>query len=180
MQIRIRKADGSTEAYLHTKVLGSLHRAMATVQSDCLETAQILSDAVTYFLYQRCVRQTLTTDQVHQMIVTVLEGVGFNAAAEALTNHRLNRRLQRRRISVSDSEWPAWNKSLIVQDLIDRYKTERPLARAIAGLVEEKILRMGVAHIRRGLIRHLLMTDMEDLLEAHCELKASEEMCAAL
>ena len=53
MQIRITKADGSTEAYLHTKVLGSLHRAMAAVQPDCLETAQMLSDSVTYFLYRR-------------------------------------------------------------------------------------------------------------------------------
>ena len=118
MQIRITKADGSTEAYLHTKVLGSLHRAMAAVQSDCLETAQMLSDAVTYFLYERFKGETLTTDQIHQMILTVLEGAGFAAGAEALTAHRLNRRLQRRRISVTDSERLAWDKGLIVQDLI--------------------------------------------------------------
>ena len=180
MQIRITKADGSTEAYLHTKVLGSLHRAMAAVQSDCLETAQMLSDAVTYFLYERFKGETLTTDQIHQMILTVLEGAGFAAGAEALTAHRLNRRLQRRRISVTDSELLAWDKGLIVQDLIERYQIDEALARAIAGLVEEKILRIGAAHIRKGLIRHLVMTDMEDLLDAHHELTAAEEMCPAL
>ena len=180
MQIRITKADGSTEAYLHTKVLGSLHRAMAAVQSDCLETAQMLSDAVTYYLYRRFKGETLTTDQVHQMILTVLKGAGFTSAAEALTAHRLNRRLQRRRISVSDGEWPAWDKGLIVQDLIEHYRVEEALARVIAGSVEEKILRMGAAHIRKGLIRHLVMTDMEDLLDAHYELTATEEMCSAL
>jgi transcriptional regulator NrdR family protein len=178
MQIRVTKADGSTEAYLHTKVLGSLHRAMAAVQSDCLETAQMLSDAVTYFLYRRCKGETLTTDQIHQMVLTVLEGAGFSAAAEALTSHRLNRRLQRRRISVIDSECSAWDKGLIVRDLIEHYQIEAALARAIAGLVEEKILRMGAAHIRKGLIRHLVMTDMEDLLDDHYEL--TEEMCPAL
>jgi transcriptional regulator NrdR family protein len=178
MQIRVTKADGSTEAYLHTKVLGSLHRAIAAVQSDCLETAQMLSDAVTYFLYRRCKGETLTTDQIHQMVLTVLEGAGFAAAAEALTSHRLNRRLQRRRISVIDSECSAWDKGLIVRDLIEHYQIEAALARAIAGLVEEKILRMGAAHIRKGLIRHLVMTDMEDLLDAHYELTG--EMCPAL
>ena len=180
MRIRITKADGSTESYLHTKVLGSLHRAMAAVQSDCLETAQMLADAVTYFLYRRCKDETLTTDQIHQMILTVLQGADFAAAAEALTAYRLNRRLQRRRISVTDSEQLAWDKGLIVQDLIEHYCIERPLARAIAGLVEEKILRMGAAHIRKGLIRHLVMTDTEDLLEAHHALTAAEEMCVAL
>ena len=180
MQIRITKADGSTESYLHTKMLGSLHRAMAAVQSDCLETAQMLADAVTYFLYRRLKGDSVTTDQIHQMILTVLEGAGFSAGAEALTAHRLSRRLQRRRISVIDSEWLAWDKGLIVQDLVEHYRIERPLARVIAGSVEEKILRMAAGHIRKGLIRHLVMTDMEDLLEANQALTAAEEMCSAL
>ena len=140
----------------------------------------MLSDAVTYFLYRRFKGQMLTTDQIHQMILTVLEGSGFAPAAEALTAHRLSRQLMRRRISVIDSEWLAWDKGLIVQDLVEHYRIERPLARAIAGLVEEKVLRMGAAHIRKGLIRHLAMTDMEDLLEAHHELTEAEEMCSAL
>ena len=180
MQIRITKANGSTESYLHTKVLGSLHRALAAVESDCLETAQMLSDAVTYFLYRRCQGQTLTTDQIHEMILTILQGAGFVAAAESLNGYRLNRRLQRRRISVSDSDWPAWDKGLIVQHLTERYQIDRPLARAIAGSVEEKILRMGVGHIRKGLIRHLMMIDMENMLDAHHELTAPEKVCAVL
>ena len=180
MQIRITKTDGSTEAYLHTKVLGSLHRAMAAVHSDSLETAQMLSDSVTYYLYRRFKGETLTTDQIHQMILTVLEGAGFVSAGESLTAHRLNRQLQRRRISVTDSQWPMWNKRLIVQDLMEHYQVDKALARAIAGSVEEKILRMGAVHIRKGLVRHLVVTDMEDMLEAHHELAASEQMCPAL
>jgi len=180
MQIRVTKVDGSTEAYLHTKVLGSLHQAMAAVQSDCLETAQMLSDAVTYFLYQPSQSDRLTTDQIHQMVLTVLAGAGFASAAEVLAAHRLNRRLQRRRITVVDSEWCVWDKGLIVRDLIGCYQAERSLARAIAGSVEEKVLRMGAVQIRKGLIRHLVVTDLENMLDAHHELVAAEEMCAAL
>ncbi|MEN8127464.1 MAG: hypothetical protein ABFR90_06620 [Planctomycetota bacterium] len=180
MQIRVIKSDGSTEAYLHTKVLGTLHRAMAAVQSDCLETAQMLSDAVTYFLYRHPDSKTLTTDQIHQMILTVLDGAGFEAASQQLNTHRLNRRLQRRRIEVTDSSYPVWDKRCIVQDLMGQYCMERLLARTIAGSVEEKVLRMGVVRILKGTIHHLMLADMENLLDAHCALTAAEQPAAAL
>ena len=180
MQIRVTKTDGTTEPYLHTKVLGTMHRAMASVHSDCLETAQMLSDAVTYFLYRGPEPRTLTTDQIHKMILTVLEGADFKDAAERLNAHRLNRRLQRRRIEVIDSEYPVWDKGHIVSELMEQYLLEQPLARAIAGSVEEKALRMGVTHVRKGMVRHLVMTDMENLLDAHRQLTIAEQPCAAL
>ncbi|MDH4203022.1 MAG: hypothetical protein OEV87_09015 [Phycisphaerae bacterium] len=180
MQIQVLKADGSTESYLHTKVLGTLHRAMAAVESDCLETAQMLSDAVTYFLYRHPDSKALTTDQIHQMVLTVLDGAGFGAASEALNAHRLNRRLQRRRLEVLDSEYPVWDKRCIVRDLMEHYCLERSLARAIAGAVEEKVLRMGVLRIRKGTIRHLMIADMETLLEAQYQLNAAEPHAVAL
>ena len=170
MQIQVLKADGSTEPYLHTKVLGTLHRAMAAVQSDCLETAQMLSDAVTYFLYRHSESKVLTTDQIHQMILTVLDGAGVAEASEALNAHRLGRRLQRRRVEVIDGEQPVWNKGCIVLDLMEQYCLDRSMARAIAGAVEEKVLRMGVLRIRKGTIHHLMVDDMETLLEAHDQL----------
>ena len=180
MQIQVLKADGSTESYLHTKVLGTLHRAMAAVESDCLETAQMLSDAVTYFLYRHLESKTLTTDQIHQMVLTVLDGAGFGAASEALNAHRLTRRLQRHRVEVLDSEYPVWDKGCIVRDLMEQYCLERSLARAIAGAVEEKVLRMGVLRIRKGTIHHLMIGDMENLLEAQYQLNAAEPHAVAL
>lgn len=175
MQIRVNKSDGSIEPYLHTKVFGSLHRAMAAEESDSLETAQMLSDAVTYFLYRRSEPRSLTTEEVHQMTLTVLEGAGYPLAAECLNAHRLNRRLQRRRIEVVDSQFHAWNKGYIVLDLEKQYNIERSLARAIAGSVEETVLRMGVLRVRKGMIHHLVMTNMENLLEAHRELSVEAE-----
>jgi hypothetical protein len=173
MQIQVLKTDGSTETYLHTKVLGTLHRAMAAVEVDCLETAQMLSDAVTYFLYRQPESKVLTTDQIHQMTLTVLDGAGFGTASECLNAHRLNRRLQRRRVEVTDSECPMWDKGCIIRDLMEQYGMERPLARTIAGAVEEKVLRMGVLRIRRGTIHHLMIADMENLLEAQYQLTSA-------
>jgi hypothetical protein len=173
MQIQVLKADGSTESYYHTKVLGTLHRAMAAVDSDCLETAQMLSDAVTYFLYRHSESTTLTTDQIHQMILTVLDGAGFAAASEILNAHRLHRRLQRRRVEVTDSECSVWDKRYIVRDVREQYGLKTPLARAIAGAVEEKVLRMGVTRIRKATIHHLVIDDMENLLAAHDQLASA-------
>jgi hypothetical protein len=180
MQIQVTKLDGSMEPYLHTKVFGTLHRAMAAEANDCLETAQLLSDAVTYFLYGRSEQGTLTTDQIHQMVMTVLEGAGFCLAAEYLNAHRLNRRLDRRRIEVIDGYETEWDKGCIIRDLMDQYNIGRPLARAIAGSVEETVLRMGVSRLRKGMIRHLVMADMENMLDAHRQLNQTTQPVAAL
>jgi len=180
MQIQVTKSDGSTEPYLHTKVFGTLHRAMTTEQEDCLETAQLLSDAVTYFLYGRSEPQSLTTDQVHQMVLTVLEGAGFLMAAERLNAHRLNRRLDRRRIEVIDSDEIEWDKRCIVRDLVSQYNIDPPLARAIAGSVEETVLRMGINRLRKGMIQHLVVADMENMLDAQRQLVETVQPAVAL
>lgn len=180
MQIWVTKFDGTVEPYLHTKVLGTLHRAITAVEEDCLETAEILSDAVTYYLYKNQPDGSLNTEQIHQMIVTILKGAGCDTAAHYLSDSRLQRRLQRRRIEVLDSDEPVWTKNRIVQDLITQYGMQRSLARAVAGSVEEKILRMGPTRIRKGMIRHMVLTDMEDMLEANRQLDSTPQTCVAL
>ena len=180
MQIQVTKSDGSTEPYLHTKVFGTLHRALTVEPEGDLETAQMLSDAVTYFLYGKSGPRFLTTDQVHQMVLTVLEGAGYVLAAERLNAHRLNRRLDRRRIEVIDSDDIEWNKGCIVRDLMNQYNIAPSLARAIAGSVEETVLRMGVNRLRKGVIGHLVMADMEDMLDAHRQLTQTAQPAMAL
>ncbi|MCI0498512.1 MAG: hypothetical protein L0Y36_02370 [Planctomycetales bacterium] len=180
MQIRVTKADGSSEPYLHTKVLGTLHRALAGAEMEWLDAAEMLAEAVTLYLYQQPQPDELTTDGIHQMILSVLCGAGFEGAAEALQAHRLNRRLQRHRVEVLDSDRSGWDKSRIAADLTRRYRIDRLLARTIAGTVEEKILRLGLTHIRRTLIRYLVTADMEALLEADRQLAAAEQECDAL
>lgn len=178
MQIRVIKADGSTEPYLHTKVLGTLHRVLAGIDKDGFDIAEMLAEAITGFLYQQTPAEDLTAEQIHFMVLSVLSGAGFEEAAEALQHHRLCRSLQRHRIEVIDSQWPQWDKSRIVEDLVCRYRMDRLMARTIAGTVEDKILRLGLIRIRKTLIRHLVTADMEDLLNADRQLTGRREYAA--
>lgn len=179
MQIRVTKADGSVEPYLHTKVLGTFNHALALVDNDCLYAAEQLAEAVTFYVYGPNRRVMLTTDEIHLMIISVLAGTGYGHAAQALGQHRHQRRLMRHRIEVtSEGEdgrmcSEAWDKSVIARDLVGQRCYDSLLARTIAGSVEEKVLAMKISRVRTSLIRQLVMTDAEAMLEADCRLTAA-------
>ena len=179
MHIRILKVDGQIEPYLHTKVLGSFNHALSRT-GDCLYASEQMAEAVTFYLYRQMRHGTLSTDEIHHMILTVLESMGYGHAAAAFNEHRLKRKLQRKRIDVVDDTrhgHPAagcdhWDKNHIVADLINRSNIDRFLARAIASAVEEKILNMGVTKVRKSLIHQLVIADTESMLDAHRQLTA--------
>ena len=133
MRIRILKCDGVVEPYLHTKVLGSFHNALSAVDENDLTAAEQLAEAVTFYLYHNAPSHTISSDQIHLLIQSVLASTGFPSAAEALNKHRLQRKLKRRRIQVIDafdqagtdeSLYVAWNKSRIVTHLMEKRKME--------------------------------------------------------
>lgn len=178
MQIRILKSDTSIEPYLHTKVLGSFHNALALIGCESLYAAEQMAEAVTFYLYRQISQGTLNTDQVHQMVTDVLESTGYGCAAEALSDHRRTRKLKRRRIEViADVQQnpqmtvsAQWDKTRVVHDLLADGAVDRLLARAIASAVEEKILNMGVTRVRKSLVHQLVIADMESLMDAHRQL----------
>ena len=180
MQIRILKSDGSDEPYLHTKVLGSFNHALSHVSGDCLYAAEQMAEAVTFYLYRQVRRGTLNTDEIHQMVLGILTSTGYEHAAAALSEHRLQRKLQRKRIEVIDDMQRHnevtvsgyWEKSQIVNDLTSQHGIDDFLARVIASAVEEKILNMGLTKVRKSLIHHLVIADMETMLDAHHQLAA--------
>lgn len=180
MQIRILKSDGSNEPYLHTKVLGSFNHALSYVGDECLYAAEQMAEAVTFYLYQQDQHRTLGTDEIHQMILSILTSTGYEHAATALDDHRLKRKLRRKRIEVMDDSQPRnqltvsghWEKSRVVNNLTNEHRIDCFLARAIASAVEEKILNMGLTKIRKSLIHHLVIADMETMLDAHHQLAA--------
>jgi transcriptional regulator NrdR family protein len=180
MRIRVLKCDGVVEPYLHTKVLGSFHNALAAVDENDLTAAEQLAEAVTFYLYHNAPSHTVSSDQVHLLIQSVLASTGFPAAAEALNKHRLQRKLKRKRILVIDfldqadadeSQFAAWNKSRIVTHLMEKRKMDRLTARTIAASVEEKVLRMGITRLRSSLIRELVAEDAEAILRAERQLQ---------
>lgn len=180
MQILVVKANGTYEPYLHTKVLGTLHRVMAQDRQECLANAEMLADAVTFYLYHVADVLQVPTEQIHQWILNALEGAGYHDAAERLTAHRLERNLRRHRIEVIDSLFIQWDKSCIVQWLIDHYDVDNLMARTIAGAVEEQVLGIGLGRIRKSLIRHLVTANAESLFEAEQQLDVPQTECATM
>jgi len=178
MQIRVIKADGQIEPYLHTKVLGTFHNALALVGDATLFAAEQMAEAVTYYLYRQKPNGAITTDEIHLMIESVLSATGFIHAAEALNRHRLMRRLKRRRIEVlgdiaDDAQAAAWNKSHLAASLVRKHAIDALTARAVVASVEEKVLAMNVARLRKSLLRQLILNDLESFLDARRQLETS-------
>jgi hypothetical protein len=115
------------------------------------------------------------------MIESVLNATGYYEAAQLLSEHRLTRKLKRKRIEVYDDRQydkkgsyytPCqWDKSCITEDLAKKNGLSRQMARVIASSVEEKILMLEMLRVSRQLIKQLVIADMDSMLEAHKQLQ---------
>jgi hypothetical protein len=191
MQLKVIKADGSTEEYLHTKVLGTINNALGLVGEANVFIAEQLAEAITYFLYQRGPGLRVSSSEINSMIEIVLAATPYDDAALALSEFNYKRKIKRDRIEVTDMEMeeacraaalgpgsiPAqtnrWDKSRIVKSLVNEENLDRQTARAIASMVEEKVLNLGISRISHGLIRQLILADTLTMLQAEQQLHAA-------
>ena len=189
MQMRVIKADGATEEYLHTKVIGAISRALEGVDHTDISVAEHLAEVVTYFLYHKQNSRTATSSDILSMVQAVLAATGYEDAAVALSEHHFERRLKRSRVEVvlvdvqrlcdaqivcnteqSDGRCQ-WNKSRIVNDLVAKYNLCRQTARTIATMVEEKIFRMEINLVPASLVKQLVLGDTAAVLRAEQQLQ---------
>lgn len=180
-QLKVIKADGSVEQYLHTKVLGSFSNALDLIGESNVFAAEQFAEAVTFHLYNNHTASSITSEQIHLMVQAVLNSTGFENAAREFGEFHLNRKMRRKRIEVvndlnGDGEdenagrrRELWDKSVIVLDLLNK-GFEREMARAIASSVEQKVLNIGMLRIRRGLLKELVIGETEAMLEAEKQL----------
>jgi transcriptional regulator NrdR family protein len=190
-QLRVVKVDGTSEAYLHTKVLGTINNALSGAGQPDMTTAEHLAEVVTFHLYQEADRHSINSGEIFSMIKAVLVVTGNEEAAAALSEHALERRLKRVRTEVLDvdvqdfadlehvyeaQDPPArlpWDKTRIVDDLTSRFNLPRQTARAIASLVEERIFSMGMTAVPRSLIKQLVLGETAATLRAERELQTA-------
>ncbi len=188
-QLKVIKEDGSSEEYLHTKVMGTISNALASAGQADTYLAEQLAEVVTYYLYHKRRRRTVTSSEILSMIKTVLAGTQNEEAAVALSEHHFERRLKRSRIQVAsldiqqlaDTEYLAcgevpqsrcrWDKSRIVEDLVSKQGIQRQTARTIAAMVEEKVFRMGMTVVPVSLIKQLVLGDTAAVLRAQEQLQ---------
>lgn len=189
-QVKVIKADGSVEPYLHTKVLGTISFALGGAGQDDISIAEQLSEAVTYYLYRDQQRDEVSSGEIFSIIKAVLTATGYEDAAAVLNEKHYGRRLKRSRIEVvyidiaemADVEAllagdesagrSRWNKTVIVEDLVSKYEMDRQTARAVASMVEEKIFGMGVTVVPASLVKQLVLSDAAVMIRAHRELAA--------
>jgi len=189
MQLKVVKADGTVEEYLHTKVVGTISNALGRIGQADICTAEQLAEVVTYFLYHKQKPFIATSNEIFSMIEVVLAGTGYEEAAVALSEHHFERKLKRSRIEVvsvdicelADAETFCkveksesrcrWDKSRIVRDLVTKHDVCRQTARTIASLVEEKIFNLGVTLVPASLVKQLVLRDAAAVLRAERQLQ---------
>lgn len=196
MQLKVIKADGSLEAYLHTKVIGTIMKALGSGEGD-ITTAQHLAEVVTYFLYYNKKFEEVSSSEIFSIIKATLTASDYENAAVALSEHQFSRKLKRGRIEVvyvdihelsdaellcgddegddeGDGEFAAksrWDKSRIVAGLIETCDVAPQTARTIASMVEEKVLNMGITSLPVSLIKQLVWNDAALVLRAERQLQ---------
>ena len=188
-QLKVVKADGDVEEYLHTKVIGAVSNALGEIGQSDIYVAEQLADVVTYFLYHSQNRRVVTASEILSIIKAVLTTTGYEEAAVAISEHHFERKLRRCRIEVisadiqelSDVELLAgdeesglrsrWDKSRIVADLVTKHGFCRQTARMIASMVEEKVFSMGVTLVPASLIKQLVLGDTASVLRAQRQLQ---------
>jgi len=184
MQLKVIKADGSVEEYLHTKIIGTIGCVLAQVGQADTYIAEHLAEAVTFFLYHKQKRFTVSSSEIFSIIEAVLAATKYEDAAIALSEHHFARRLKRSRTEVitMDIQQPGdvemlcnadesigrsrWDKSRIVADLMTRHGISRQTARTIASMVEEKVFNMGLTLVPAALIKQLVLGDTAAILRA--------------
>jgi hypothetical protein len=188
MIVRVIKADGSVEEYLHTKTLLCISTALSDAQEWDTATAQNLAEVVTTFIY--CQREEqIASESILAMIELVLVETGYSNAAAALSEHHRRRTLARNRTEVvvaevrklSDAEAVAagamasrqWSKSRVAEHIQRTYGLQRQPARAAAARTEEKVLAIGMTRVWSGLVRQIA------LAETAAMLRAEECLCDA-
>jgi len=189
MQLKVIKADGSVEEYLHTKVIGAISNTLSQIGQADTRIAEQLAEVVTYFLYRERKPRGVTSNEIFSIIKAVLTATGYEDAAVALSEHHFERKLKRSRIEVvsvdiqelsdaevlcGEDESPArgpWDKSRIVNDLVAEHGVCRQTARTIASMVEEKIFKIGLTAVPASLIKQLVLGDTAAVLRAQRQLQ---------
>jgi anaerobic ribonucleoside-triphosphate reductase len=188
-QLKVIKEDGSIEEYLHTKVMGTISNALASIDQADMYLAEQLAEVVTYYLYHRQDRRDVTSSEIFSIIKAVLTATGHEEAAIALSEYHFERRVKRSRIQVAsvdvrelmDAELLAraddtdgkcrWDKSIIVRGLAAKHGIPQQTARTIASMVEEKVFRMGVTVVPASLVKQIVLGDAAAILRAQEQLQ---------
>ena len=190
-QLKVTKADGQTEEYIHTKVLGTISNALENAGQTNVFLAEYFAEVVTYYLYQQQNRNRISSSEILSIIKVVLASTGYDDAALKLTQCHFERKIKRARVDVvsinirdladaeilsndRDSDFRRrWDKNRIVGDLVTKDNLPRHTARAIASMVENKILNMEISVVPTSLIKQLVLRETAEVVTLQNEFQTA-------
>ncbi|MEN6335987.1 MAG: ATP cone domain-containing protein [Phycisphaerales bacterium] len=190
-QLLVIKADGTTEEYIHTKVIGTINNALSGSGRPDMAMAEDLAEVVTYYLYRKQDDRQVSSSEILSMVKAVLVSTGCEAAAVALGEHSISRRLRRSRTEIlavdmqdfadveklrrtrQAPERIPWDKSRVIDELTEQSKLSRQMARVVAAMVEERIFGMGMTLVPQSLLKQLVLGETAAVLQAQRDLQTS-------
>jgi hypothetical protein len=188
-QLQVVKADGSIEEFVHTKIIGTISNALSKVGKNNVYLAEQLADVVTYYLYNQENTHSVTSSEIFSIIAAVLTETGCEDAADALNEYYFRRKFKPLRTEVisidiqgiieaqflADTEQPSgcskWDKSKIVENLINDYDFDMPSARMIASMVENRIFNMEITTVPTSLIKQIVLSEAALVMRAQRQLQ---------
>jgi transcriptional regulator NrdR family protein len=188
-QLKVVKADGNIEEYIHTKVIGTIGSALSKAGRNNVYIAEQLADVVTYYLYHQEDTHSVTSNEIFSIIIAVLTETGYEDAADALSEYHIRRKFKRLRTEVisidiqgiaeaqmlADTEQPGngyqWDKSRIVNSLIGEYDFDEPAARMIASSVEDRIFNIEITKVPTSLIKQIVLSEAAMVMRAQRQMQ---------
>jgi len=163
-QIVVTKSDGTLERFSLAKLSNCLTAAVRELAYDP-RLAQPLGRAVAMHLQEWSEANPPTTGYIYRCLRSVLQQTGLSDVADALAEHRRQRRMRRRRIRVLDLDpmsagSEAWRKSAIVETLRNEFGLRHAVARFMAGRIEDQVFALDYRVISRPFIWEMLRNEV--------------------
>lgn len=164
MQLRIVKRDGSVEPFQPNK----LRRCFAIGMSACRCDESMADDlvrAVALHLKDWPEERPPKSEYVFRCARTVLRETGLASVARVLEQYYHERGAFRARVTVFSETRTGrppqpWQKGRVVRALSKRFGISRPVARALAGEIERRVLMLGYRSISTRLVNELIRNEL--------------------
>lgn len=166
----VAKRDGSTEPFVVAKLQDCFHKGLQA-GSEALgtenTTANGLAEAICQYLLNQEPESATPSSTISELVEHVLTETGYANSALAIQQYSRWREHQRRFVLVAtprsqDGRFVQhrWKKSHVVQHLRRKQGLEAPVARLMAGRVEQLILGCGLRVVTAGLVLEMIKSEL--------------------
>lgn len=141
VDIKVRKRDGSVEAFDEQRLRGVIARGLVAADGDFTFAGELAS--AIHFYLRKSRQYLVTSSALFEMTLKAMQRVNMHTAANRLELHRSAREMKRRllRISYGQRTTTLWDKSWLAEFACRSWNVSHRTGRILAGEVENALLR---------------------------------------